>query len=313
MFDPDPSEDPGVSSGATPPVSIGLPVYNGEVHLGAALDSLLAQSYGEFELVVSDNHSTDRTEAICRDYAARDSRIRYHRAERNQGAAWNFNRTFELSAGRYFKWASSNDLHAPDYLSRCLEVLDRRPEVVLCYPKSSIIDDSGAVTREVEDRLDLPWPRASRRFREYLERVQLCNPVFGVIRSDVLRRTGRLGNYPGADVVLLGELTLHGAFAEVAERLFFRRLGVQNEIRDQSLENWQEFFDPSTKGRLFMRTWRHQYEYFAAVFRSPLPAGEKAGLALMLGRGCVVRRGIMARELAGAALSFARGRQAAKP
>lgn len=290
-----------MSSGPVPRVSIGLPVYNGESHLARSLDSLLGQTFTDLEIIVSDNHSTDATEAICRDYAARDPRIRYDTTDRNRGAAWNFNRVFETSRGHYFKWASSNDIHAPQYVRRCVEVLDARPDVVLCYPKTRIIDEDDVVVRDFEDNLDLPWPQAARRFSEYLERVRLCNAVFGVIRSEVLRRIGKLGNYPGSDIVLLGELSLNGLFSEVPEQLFYRRHQLQNIIRDQSVENWQEFFDPDTRGRIFMRTWRHQYEYFLATLRTPLPVAEKARIAALIARICISQRGDLARELAGAA------------
>ncbi len=288
-----------------PQVSIGVPVYNGEPQLARSLDSLLAQSLKDFEIIISDNHSTDRSEAICREYAARDPRIQYHRSERNRGAAWNFNRVLELSRGRYFKWASANDIHAPDFLIRCVEVLDARPEVVLCYPKTQIIDDDGSVVRNSEDNLDLPWREASRRFTEYVDRVRLCNAIFGLMRPEVLRRTGKIGAYPGSDVVLLGELTLHGAFAEVPEFLFYRRLERQNMVRNQSVEAWQEFYDPNTRGRIFMRTWRHQYGYLLATLRSPLPVSEKAYIASRIGRFCITQRRDLARELAGAAWKLA--------
>ena len=85
-------------------VSIGLPVYNGEKYLEQALISILSQTYTDFELIISDNASTDRTQAICREYAAKDPRIRYYCNEENLGAAPNHNRVFELASGEYFKW-----------------------------------------------------------------------------------------------------------------------------------------------------------------------------------------------------------------
>jgi len=294
-----------VNSGPVPRVSIGLPVYNGESHLARALDSLLGQSMGDFEVIVSDNHSTDATEAICRDYAARDPRIRYCRNERNRGAAWNFNRVLELSGGRYFKWASANDLHAPNYLIRCVEVLDARPEVVLCYPKTRLIDENGAAIWDFEDNLDLPWPQAARRFSEYLARVQLSNAMLGVIRPEILKRAGRLGSYPGADVVLLGELSLYGVFSEVPDILFYRRQEQRTTIRNQSLEDAQEFYDPDSRGRIFMRTWRQQFEYLLAACRTPLPIVEKARVVGIIARVSIRVRGDLARELAGAALKLA--------
>src|SRR5438132_13873019 len=91
-------------------VSIGMPVYNGERYLSGALDSLLSQTLADFDLIISDNASTDATESICRSYAAHDSRIRYFRNENNLGAAANFNRAFELCGGEFFRWAAHDDL-----------------------------------------------------------------------------------------------------------------------------------------------------------------------------------------------------------
>ena len=134
---------PSSDDAVTPAVSIGLPVYNGEAHLAEALDSLLAQTFSDFELIISDNASTDRTAEICRAYAARDPRIRYTRQEQNRGAAWNYNRVFALASGRYFKWFSHDDLCSQNYFERCVEILERDPAVVLSYGKTTLVDESG--------------------------------------------------------------------------------------------------------------------------------------------------------------------------
>ena len=97
-----------------PLVSIGMPVFNGEDYVEAALDSILTQTFTNFELIISDNASTDRTEEICNDFADSDDRIRYYRQEKNLGAAANFNRVFELSSGKYFKWAAHDALQSLD-------------------------------------------------------------------------------------------------------------------------------------------------------------------------------------------------------
>ena len=96
-----------------PRVSVGIPVFNGERFLAETIESILAQTFKDFEIVISDNASTDRTEEICRSYAARDPRIRYNRNDTNRGAAWNHNRVFELARGEYFKWQSHDDFCAP--------------------------------------------------------------------------------------------------------------------------------------------------------------------------------------------------------
>src|SRR6185369_4346332 len=110
--------------GGAPSVSIGLPVYNGVNYLRQALDSLLAQTFGDWELILSDNGSTDATESICREFAARDGRIRYLREPVNRGATWNFNRVFELSRAPLFRWAAHDDVCSPELLERCVAALE---------------------------------------------------------------------------------------------------------------------------------------------------------------------------------------------
>ncbi|HEY6572240.1 MAG TPA: glycosyltransferase family 2 protein [Candidatus Eisenbacteria bacterium] len=288
-----------------PLLSIGLPVFNGEDHLALALDSLLAQTVDDFEIIISDNHSTDTTELICRDFAARDPRIRYVRGVRNLGVAWNFNNVFHLARGRYFKWASSNDVHDPQYSRRCLEVLESNAAAVLAYARTNIIDEHGAVVQAYEDRLDLPWPEPPRRFREYLDRVGLCNALFGVMRPEVMRRTALLGDYPGSDIIFLGEMSLHGTFVEVPAILFSRRYEHANVVHNSTLANWQEFFAPSKHGKFVMRTWRHLYEYFRADLRSPLSVADKARVAGTIARASVYGRRQLLRELTGAARQIA--------
>ena len=126
-----------------PLVSIGLPVYNGEKYLREAIESILGQTFCDLELIISDNGSTDSTQEFCGEYASRDSRVRYFRHEINRGAAWNYCAVFRYSRGKYFKWASHDDLCTPTFLERCVEVLERDPRVALCTTRTTIIDGDG--------------------------------------------------------------------------------------------------------------------------------------------------------------------------
>jgi glycosyltransferase involved in cell wall biosynthesis len=112
-------------------LSIGLPVFNGEQLIEQALDSLLAQTFQDFQLIISDNASTDRTPEICKDYQARDSRVHYTCMDKNYGAARNFNRVFELASGQYFKWAAHDDIIEPTFLQQCIDVLDQNPSCAI--------------------------------------------------------------------------------------------------------------------------------------------------------------------------------------
>src|ERR1700691_2946887 len=136
---------------AAPPISIGMPVYNGEKYIVEALDSILGQTYADFELIISDNASEDRTAEICQDFVKKDPRIRYFRQPSNLGAPRNFNFVFEQSGGQYFKWAADNDVCDHDLLGICKKVLDDRPEVVLCFGKTVAIDQHGSILSPFED------------------------------------------------------------------------------------------------------------------------------------------------------------------
>ncbi len=225
-----------------PQVSIGMPVRNGEEHLAAALDSLLAQTFTDFELILSDNGSTDATADICQRYAARDRRIRYYRAEDNRGAAWNFNRVFELSRGEYFKWAAHDDICKPTFLDRCVDALQADPSVVLCHCGSGCIDADGAPIapaalaalsgltpralaqiEQNERSRDLGAAQPHRRYRDVLLRTFWVFEIFGLIRAEALRTTGLHRPYYGSDKTLLAELSLLGPFGEIPEVLFFSR------------------------------------------------------------------------------------------
>lgn len=207
---------------AVPRLSIGMPVYNGEQYLAEALDALLGQSYEDFELIISDNASTDGTADICRRYAARAPRIRYIRQPRNIGCAPNHNVVFEEARGELFKWASHDDLYARDLLQRCVEALDERPDVVLAHSWTAMIDSAGSVTQAVEYPLATASPKAPERFRSMLF-GDGGDDDGGVIRADVLRRTPLVDSYHHADRTIIAELALHGPFHQVSDRLYFRR------------------------------------------------------------------------------------------
>ena len=275
-----------------PRLSIGLPVYNGEQYLREALDAILAQTFEDFELVISDNASTDGTAKICREYARRDKRIRYNRNEKNLGAAKNFSRVFELSRAPYFKWAAADDLMAPEFVARCMEALEREPRASLAYTRAKYIDGEGRVIEGVEQgRLrHVDWRRRPvNRFRQLLDGFGADNgcsaPMFfhGVIRSDVLRRTRLIGEYYAFDCVLLSELILLGEFSEVPEFLFFIRLHPgSSSWPGRSWESVREFHDPKARKyvSLPLLMLRQYLEYFTAVARSPLGTRDKASLFL---------------------------------
>ena len=222
-------------------VVIGLPVYNGDNYLAAAIDSILAQSYGDFDLLISDNASTDGTEEICRAYVKRDPRIRYIRQVQNAGAAANHNLIVPMTDSLYFKWASHDDLLAPDFLAACVDVLDRDPTVVLASPTTMLIDEAGlplpyaAEFGGMVDRSGACWPMMPEkndglmasdptvRFEAVLFNLTMCAEIYGLMRRSMIMRTSLICPFCSGDKVMLAEMSLLGRFWLGQETLFFRR------------------------------------------------------------------------------------------
>jgi glycosyltransferase involved in cell wall biosynthesis len=275
---------------AAPPISIGMPVYNGEKYIVEALDSILGQTYSDFELIISDNASDDRTPEICQDFVKKDPRIRYFRQPSNLGAPRNFNFVFEQSGGQYFKWAADNDVCDHDLLGICKKVLDERPEVVLCFGKTVAIDQHGSILSPFEDNLVIDDARPSRRFRHVVEHSHYNNVHAGLFRSESLRKTMLEKPYPSADLVMIAELALYGLFCEVPQVLFYRREVPGAATKFRSHSEIQQLCTPESATRRYWPMWRSVFGYFEATLRSPIGISEKAKICRYLIRRCVSYR-----------------------
>lgn len=276
-----------------PRLSIGLPVYNGERFLRFALDAILNQTYRDFELIISDNASTDSTMLICQDYAARDSRIRYCRNMENIGSAANFNRVFDLARGQYFKWSAADDIISPTFLEKCIEVLDQDPSVVLSYSKADRINSSGKLDGMYDYPMRVNDPSAHVRFSDLILVNHFCIAVFGVMRRDVLAKTPLIDKYVGSDRVLLAELGLRGRFVEIPEYLFHRRDHPQASGRLFTIYNRLAWFDPSKRSRINLVNWKVGWEYLRAINQVSLPLVEKVQSYKSALRWFVMRRRVL--------------------
>lgn len=272
-----------------PRVSIGLPVYNGENYLKECIESTLSQTYGDLEFIISDNASTDSTEDICRAYARLDKRIRYFRNKSNLGAALNYNRAFELSNTEYFKWGAHDDLIAPDYLRYCVESLDRNPKAVLSFPVITYVNENGAVISCGRDGLGIRDDSPAKRLKKFVAFQQGSNDIFwaifGLIRSSALRTTDLFGKYVANDQTLLMKLLIRGAFAEVPERLYFRRvhpLASTVKLPRASYRERARWYDMSAAPVLVLPNWRLFYEDLVAIKSTRMEAAVKAYCYLMI-------------------------------
>jgi glycosyltransferase involved in cell wall biosynthesis len=261
-------------------LSLGLPTYNGEQFLAAAVESLLAQTYTDFELLISDNGSDDATGEIAQRFADRDPRVRYVRHPVNRGSAFNHNYLIEHARGEFFKWVSDDDLYAPDLLQRCMDALDARPEISLAHAWTAFIDDRGQITHRVDYPLTTDVRDPVTRFRSILY-TQGGDDTYGIIRMSVLKTVAPFGSYHWADRTFVAELALNGPFHNVPDFLYFRRdhpnrttrVG-SNDIRTRCTR-----LDPARANR-----WRHPVvrllgEYIlgfiSAIRRAPLTPGER--------------------------------------
>ena len=276
-------------------VSIGMPLYNAERYLRESLDCLLSQTFGDFELVISDNGSTDATEAICVDYAKRDGRIKYHRENENRGAIWNFNRVFELSRGEYFKFAAYDDLLHETFLQRCVGCLDDDPDVVWCHSLTNHIDATGNVISATNDPSILgdekahsllfagfgmpEQTRASatphQRFSGVLLGTTWCADSYGLIRAAALKRTHLLRPCYGSEKVLVGELSLQGRYAEIPETLFFARIHGEASGALLSAAAQRTFVAGATRHRFSSTRWDLLKGHLGAIRHAPLTYTEK--------------------------------------
>lgn len=263
---------------APPPVSVGMPVYNGEQFVGEAIDAILAQTFADFELVVSDNASTDGTAEICREAARRDPRVRYVRADENRGAAWNYNNAFLASTGGLFRWAAHDDLCAPTHLERCVQALaEAGPRVVCAYPRAQVVDEQGRWRADYDEPLDLSDPSPHVRLAQITKHLVKGNLLFGLVRRDALARTRLHGAYATGDWVLIAELALQGPYVEVPERLFLRRWHEgMSRVANPKLEDIAEFFAPGSSETAKGEFTRLFTEFLVAIAHAPLSRAERA-------------------------------------
>jgi glycosyltransferase involved in cell wall biosynthesis len=255
-----------VTTTAAPRLTLGLPTYNGEEFLAEALDALLAQTYTDFELIISDNGSTDRTGEIAREYAAKDHRVRYVHHLVNRGSTFNHNFVLEQARGELFKWVSDDDLYA-------------HPEVVLAHAWTAFIDKTGDITGAIDYPLATDAADPAERFRSLLY-THGGDDFYGVIPMSVLRKIKPFGSFHWADRTIVAELALQGPFYNVPEFLYLRRdhptraTRIGSDVRRRCVT-----LDPKRADR-----WRHPVArllgeyllaYASAIWRAPISTTDR--------------------------------------
>ncbi len=254
-----------------------MPVRNGERYLARALDCLLAQTFRDFQILISDNESTDQTQSIAERYAAMDSRVIYKRQTSNLGASGNFNYVFAATRSELFKWAAHDDTCEPEFLRKAIEMLDANADAVLAHSYTNEIDADGRVTGTYEDQLSLLADRPSRRLGASFK-IAYPSPVWGVMRRDAVAKTRLMGPYLGSDWNFIGEMVLLGRVVIVPEYLFSVRnheSGFSFGLQKQSKKVRLSWFDPKGK-RPIASAFRSAGLFVEAAMKHPMPISERA-------------------------------------
>jgi len=282
-----------------PRLAIALPVYNGSRFLEQTVRSLLGQTFADFELIIGDNASTDRTAEIAQGLAASDERISYVRNERNLGLVGNYNALFQSTSAELFKWAPADDTYEPSYLERCVAALDADPRAVLAYSRTRFVDEEGRPLEITDPGWDLRSERAWERLLYAIQASHWVNSIMGVIRREALARTRLMPRYSGGDYVLLGELSLLGTFIEAPETLFLRR--IHPEASSQiciDAERLRQYVRGPGKGPSWP-TWQRTFGHLATIATGPLGYGKRGRLLVGLARSSVDRAPALRQELVG--------------
>lgn len=260
-------------------ILIGLPVYNGERFLEESLDSLLAQTFKDFELLISDNASTDGTQKICERYVDQDPRITYVRHPKTLGSAFNHNYVVEQCTAEYFKWASDDDRYDPTLLETCIRALDADPGIVVAHSWTTEISAQGVPIKQVQYSLRTSAPSARERFASCLYDTPAGDDIYGVIRTSTMKAIAPYGSYHLPDRTMVAELSLHGRFYNTPRHLYYRRHHDGRVLREDGIRARAARTDPRRANRLRHPVIRLQAEYIlaylTAIRNSPLTRYEK--------------------------------------
>ncbi|MEZ4281083.1 MAG: glycosyltransferase family A protein [Myxococcota bacterium] len=209
-----------------PRVSFGVPVRNGEATIGRCLDSILQQDFQDFEVIVSDNASTDSTCARVESIAARDPRVRLVRQATNVGLIENFNALARAARGELFRWVGADDWLEPEYTSTCVSALDAHPDAIVATSGFDLVDPAGgSIARDyVGEFLESPKPtrRLARLLWFFHAGLGLYEANYCLIRHESLLASGLLPIHRKCDWLFSARLCLQGPFVHVPKRLFHR-------------------------------------------------------------------------------------------
>ncbi len=269
-----------------PKVSIGMPVYNMDDTVKEAIDTILSQTFTDFELIICDNASDDGTEKICRTAASKDPRIRYHRNTHNLGGE-NFRLTVMLAKADYFMWAAADDYRRPEMVSRCVEALDSDPQAELSYTYTEVLDSKTGQRYPYRDSYRLDYEDPAERYKSLIAHLDLGNMIYGLFRRNVLLQNPPINGYSTnliafTDAQFLTNIVLSGKVIQIPEFLFIRRRGEHVLPWHETLALTERVSFPNTdymSDGVTLPTSESIQEHVRRVFTSTLPRATKLHLA----------------------------------
>src|SRR5919198_3245049 len=211
-------------------VFIGMPVYNGERFIDAALESLSRQNNKDWKLLISDNCSSDATETICKDFASNDLRISYVRQPKNLGGTANFKFLLEQADSEYFMWASADDVWDPDFLNICIGNLEQNGHVGMSFSGITNIDSYGRIIRAYPTLPLLSGNAGYRTIYRYLKDPEImgkANLIYSVYRLEICREAMAvcpLEDFWGSDMCFVLAALARGGIMIDQRVLFQKRL-----------------------------------------------------------------------------------------
>jgi len=271
----------------TPRVSFGVPVRNGAGTVGRCLESILRQDFGDFEIIVSDNASTDATCQRVEEFMARDSRIRLIRQPENVGLIENFNQLARAAHGELFRWVGADDWLEPDYTSSCVAALDADPKAIVATSGFELVDRHGeAVSRAwaggfLESRS--PCRRLAQMLTFFHAGLGVYEPNYAMVRTAVLLASGLLPIHRHCDWLFAAKLSLMGPFVHVPKLLFHRGWSYPDRI---SLAGLAGRLHPIPRASLEPSVLNLYVGLVGVVGRAGLPPTEDLACQLLVLRFC---------------------------
>ena len=266
---------------SAPPITIGLPVYNGENYVAESIQCLRDQTFGDFRLIISDNASTDATEEIARSAAREDERVTYHRQQVNLGGPANYNFTLAQAEGDFFMWHAHDDLRDPRFLELAYAHMKESKTTSVTFSRARAIGPEGEDLGPVFSPEGLVHESAHHRIRATIGAPRPELVLFGLMRRQLLERTGKHGSFKGGDRILVAEMALLGEFHELDEVLFYNRDHPDRYTRMQggpeTERKRREWWDPTGAaiGGISMPRWMGLREYIGAIRSHPLSSSDR--------------------------------------